>query len=459
MAAARASIRSKAMFQLEHQVIRVDGSLAWASSRAVPLLDENGEILEWFGTITDITARKVAAQIAENRMRFERLLADLSATIVCTSGRRLDSAIRRCLENMVEFLGVDRVSVSEFSPDKSSMTVTHSCAGPGITPLPIHVITAEELPWYIGTILEGNTVVIQDVSELPEDAVRERQWKAKTGVKSLMAFPLRVDDAIVGIIGFASLREGRSWPPEILSRLRLVGEVFASVILRKRTEEALHRERRTLRHMLGASDRERQLIAYDIHDGLAQQLAGAIMQFQAYDVLRDTRPEEARKAYEGGVDLLRRGHAETRRLISGIRPPILDEAGVVSAVSHLVNEQALGRRPKIEFFSRVRFSRLVPTLENAIYRIVQEGFTNACQHSQSERVRISLLQRDERLRIAIRDWGIGFDTKAARENGYGLPAMRERARLLGGRFRIRSKPNEGTLVRVEVPIVERMDEE
>ena len=228
---------------------------------------------------------------------------------------------------------------------------------------------------------------------------------------------------------------------------------------RRHAQLALERERRTLAHMLRASDHERQLIAYDIHDGLAQQLAGAIMQFQVYAHLRKTRPDEAQKALDGGMTLLRQGHAEARRLIGGVRPPILDEVGLMAAISHLVNERGLQEEPQIQVHSKVNFSRLAPILENAIYRIVQEALSNACQHSHSPRVRISLLQRDARLRIEIRDWGVGFDPKAAHDNRYGLAGMRERVRLLGGRFRIRSRSNQGTSVVVEVPIVHRTAEE
>ena len=87
------------------------------------------------------------------------------------------------------------------------------------------------------------------------------------------------------------------------------------------------KEHRTLRHLLQSSDHERQLIAYEIHDGLAQQLAGAIMQFQTFNHLKDKKPKMAAKAYEAGMTMLRQGHVEARRLIAGVRPPILDEAG------------------------------------------------------------------------------------------------------------------------------------
>jgi PAS domain S-box-containing protein len=224
---------------------------------------------------------------------------------------------------------------------------------------------------------------------------------------------------------------------------------------RKRAEEALQQQHRTLKHLLQSSDHERQLIAYDIHDGLAQQLAGAILQFQIYEHAKDTNPDQATKAFHGGLALLRQGHSEARRIISGVRPPILDESGVVAAVAHLVHDPSVAQGPKIEFYSRAEFDRLPSILENAIYRIVQEGLVNARKHSASPKVRISLVQRGDRVRIEIRDWGIGFDPKTVKKNRFGLAGIRERARLLGGKCRIRTAPGAGTSLVVELPLLPR----
>ncbi len=224
---------------------------------------------------------------------------------------------------------------------------------------------------------------------------------------------------------------------------------------RKQAEEALRREHRTLKHLLESSDHERQLIAYEIHDGLAQQLAGAIMQFQTFDHLKQRKPKEAARAYEAGMTMLQQGHVEARRLIAGVRPPVLDEQGIVAAIAHLVHEQSRLKGPQIDYHSRVDFDRLVPILENAIYRIAQEGLANACQHSKSKKVRVSFEQREDRVRIEIRDWGIGFNPREVKEGCYGLAGMRQRARLLGGKCSIRSTPGKGTRVAVELPVVMR----
>ncbi len=232
---------------------------------------------------------------------------------------------------------------------------------------------------------------------------------------------------------------------------------FHDVTERKRAQEALERERRTLEHLFRSSDHERQLIAYDIHDGLTQFLAGAIMQFDTFTHLKHRKPKEAERAFEAGITMLRQGHSEARRLINGVRPPILDEAGIVAAISHLIHEHREARGPKIEFHAEVEFDRLVAIQENAIYRIVQEGLTNACKYSRSDRVRIEIVQVADRIRIEVQDWGVGFELNKIGEDSFGLEGIRERTRLLGGRSTIQSAPGNGTHIAVELPLAIRED--
>jgi PAS domain S-box-containing protein len=266
---------------------------------------------------------------------------------------------------------------------------------------------------------------------------------------------------------YTALRQdGTTAPTEISSAINqdpagqpiAVTAVIRDITERKRAEEILRSEHRTLKYLLQSSDHERQLIAYEIHDGLAQYLAGALMQFDVYTHLKETKPKDAAKAYEAGMTMLRQGHFEARRLISGLRPPILDEEGIVAAVAHLVGEERRKKGPKIEYGTRVEFQRLAPILENAVYRIAQEALTNAYKHSQSKTVRIKLVQQGDRLRIEVHDRGVGFRPEDIKEGQFGLAGIRERARLLGGKATIDSKVGKGTRVVVEVPIVARTDE-
>jgi PAS domain S-box-containing protein len=208
----------------------------------------------------------------------------------------------------------------------------------------------------------------------------------------------------------------------------------------------------TLRHLLEASDHERQLISCDIHDGLAQQLAAALMQFEAFACLQDKDPEQAAKAHALGVQLVREGHAEARRLIEGLRPPQLREGGIVSAIEDLVRQSNRRSPVKIEFSSNVVELGLAPMLENTVFRIVQECVNNACRHSKSKKVKIELTRHDDELRVEVQDWGVGFEVGRIEEGHFGLEGIQERARVFGGRAIIRSRPRHGTDIIVELPL-------
>ncbi len=227
---------------------------------------------------------------------------------------------------------------------------------------------------------------------------------------------------------------------------------FRDITERKEGAEELRREHRVLRQLLKSHDRERQIIAYEIHDGLAQQLAAAIMQFESF--FRKETHRAASSSHVGQIvlELLRQCLAETRRLISGLRPPILDQFGIVAALHNLAGESQENWGVRVEFRHEVKFERLEPLLENALYRIAQESLTNACRHSQSERVEVSLLQSGEQIRVSVEDWGIGFDPAAVDERCFGLAGIRERARLLGGEVTVDTQRSKGSRIAVKFPL-------
>ncbi len=162
----------------------------------------------------------------------------------------------------------------------------------------------------------------------------------------------------------------------------------------------------------------------------------------------DTR---SRELIERLLELLRHCLSETRRLISGLRPPVLDEYGVITAIEGLLEETRTNCGPEVEFYTNLEVDRFEPVLENTIFRVIQESVGNACRHSQSPRVRIDLSQLADQIKIQVQDWGIGFDPQQVDRNRYGLAGLRERARLLGGDALVESKPGAGTTITVHLP--------
>ena len=245
---------------------------------------------------------------------------------------------------------------------------------------------------------------------------------------------------------------GEEFPVEISLAPIRIDDVWCAVAVvrditeRKLADQKLRDEQRTLRRLLKAHDQERKLIAYEIHDGLAQKLVAAIMQCQAV-----TNSGAETELVSQLLSLLRECVSETRRLISGLRPPVLDEFGVVTAIEGLIAETETSGERDIEFQHDIQRDRLEPVLENSIYRMVQESLRNACRHSQSPRILIKLVQIEDRIQIRVQDWGLGFDPRSVDQSRYGLAGIRERARLLGGDVSINSRLGEGTTIDIELP--------
>ena len=239
------------------------------------------------------------------------------------------------------------------------------------------------------------------------------------------------------------------------SELRLIGiwaNLVGLAISRKQAEEALKAERQQLVHLLQVQEYERKLIVYEIHDGLVQYATGATMHLGGY--LNDRENQPASPQLDLVMMLLQRTIQEGRRLINGLRPPILDEEGVVAAIEHLIQDTITGG-PEITFEHAAGLERLAPELESAIFRIVQESLTNAQKHSRSPRIRIVLEHDSHSVRLDIQDWGIGFAPSGVLEDRHGLRGIRQRVALLGGNVTIDSQPGKGTKIAVDLPILTR----
>jgi signal transduction histidine kinase len=238
--------------------------------------------------------------------------------------------------------------------------------------------------------------------------------------------------------------------------VRLAGAI-RDITDRKRMEAAVQNDQRLLRQLLEVHERERQLFAYEIHDGLIQQITAAKMHLEAHGQCAGNNVQRAAHELELGLGRLRDAVDDARRLLSGLRPPILDEAGVIAAIEYLANEQR-GPDREVVFQHEVSFRRLAPPLESAIFRIVQEALANSRRHSKARSVRIVLAARDGNLRLEITDDGIGFAHEQVGDASFGLRGIRERARLLGGGATITSEPGKGARVTVEFPLPAEAEE-
>jgi two-component system, NarL family, sensor histidine kinase DegS len=215
----------------------------------------------------------------------------------------------------------------------------------------------------------------------------------------------------------------------------------------KHSEQALDRERSMLRRLIDIQERERQLVSYEIHDGLAQYLAGAIMHLEAH-----LHAHESHELVEG-MRLLRAAAEESRRLIGGLRPPALDELGIVEAIESLVADARI-EIPQVSFTHALPARRLPAAVETTIFRLVQESLTNARRHADARSASVVLEHTPGGVHVRVSDDGRGFDPAKVSDERFGLEGIRQRCRLAGVEPRIESAPGRGTTIDVVLPVAD-----
>jgi transcriptional regulator with GAF, ATPase, and Fis domain len=192
------------------------------------------------GALGDVAELPQLIHQFEERLRFETVLSDLSARFINLPADQVDREIEGALKRLVEAVGLERGTLAQLADDGQTLVVTHSWVAPGFEAL--KVIPKEEVPWLIGKVLRGETVVIPSVEDLPDEAARDKATARRLGVKSHLSFPLAAGGSqVFGILAFGTMTEERAWPEDLVQRLRLAAQVFASALERKRADLKLRR--------------------------------------------------------------------------------------------------------------------------------------------------------------------------------------------------------------------------
>lgn len=178
----------------------------------------------------------------EEQLRFEKLVSELSAKFVNLPAAEVHTWIEQGLKQVVEFLNVDRSALMQLSEDQEELVVTHIYARPGMPLLPKMIkFEKSSFPWMNPKILSGETLCFSSLDEFPPEAKAERANFARFDLKSNITMPLSIGGTVQYIMTVGAIIEERTWPPEVVARLRLIGEILVNALDRKKREEKLHR--------------------------------------------------------------------------------------------------------------------------------------------------------------------------------------------------------------------------
>jgi PAS domain S-box-containing protein len=199
-----------------------------------------------------VTTGRAAEVSLEEHLTFERLLSDLSARFANASGDQLEKEMESGLKQLLTFLDFDRSNFGEFTADGWA-TILCSVAADGVERYPPGPVP-KFAGWYLSRLRTEEIVRVRSIDDLPPGAIEEVEYFRQSGVRLSVGIPLHVGGHIVGFVNFSAFRSTREWPDELIARLKIVGEVMAQALVRKRSDAALQASEARWRSMFEASN-------------------------------------------------------------------------------------------------------------------------------------------------------------------------------------------------------------
>ena len=191
--------------------------------------------------------RRRAESLLSYELRFESLLSGLSATFANVPADRTNAEIEKALEKLRGFLDLDRVSLFETMEADSPFELIHSASGGAIPPGP-QAFSRNEFPWIVANLLQGKDCVLRSRENLPPEAQKEQAFLLEKDYRFTVLVPLRAASVTVGCLAFISYHEG-TWPDELVRQFRVVAEVFANTLARRRIEGGLQESQQRFQTM------------------------------------------------------------------------------------------------------------------------------------------------------------------------------------------------------------------
>ena len=202
-------------------------------------------------------------------MRFEALLSELSAGLIHVLATDIDAALELALQQVGTFLGVDRANLDEFVVAETGIRISWAASGFEDPP---RVMDADQFPWTAARLALGELVRFSRLDELPPEAAIDRASYQRAGTRSKVLLPLRAGGSILGVLSFGSVRRHLGWPDELVERLHLLSQAFASALERKRVELSLAERLRFERLLSSLSTAFSNLSAVDFDRGVQHGL-------------------------------------------------------------------------------------------------------------------------------------------------------------------------------------------
>jgi NO-binding membrane sensor protein with MHYT domain/GAF domain-containing protein len=437
-------------FDFEHRLLMPDGSIKHLHIVAYAERDKSGEFTEFIGVVMDITERKrgeealhASEQVARGQVEALAQSLDVLAT-----APEPEKFIGQMLSTIARLLNAQNVTLWLFdeSTDLLILRLMADAEKPA-APDPQHPFMKAPLSWKQNRVIQellftAGPVVCEDLETDPRVNGEWRDYLKQRGAKRFLAVPILVGGEVRGFIGVRHADRAPYRPEQIELTQALAHQVMLAIQLNEFAEQGQR----------AAVFEERNRMARDIHDTLAQGFTGVIIQLEAaQDSISCGQQKESHKHLHRAASLARRSLSEARRSVHALRPDALERDNLWEALKGIIKNTTAGTALHTTFELRGKLPDLPPIWQENLLHVGQEALTNALKYAHAKSFRTRLRCNQKEVRLELHDDGAGFELKD-RHDGLGLIGMRERVEQMNGQLEITSVRGRGTNVVVALPL-------
>ncbi len=363
-----------------------------------------------------------------------------------------DSIIRMALKETVSLLHADAATIHQFTCDSeyAKLLAVHGEISPELNEV-IRFLNIDNSPMQF--VLNANKAIpLNDVQSIELLSCEIKALLSRFGIKHAACAPIQLTGKTVGSINLARKTDSKFNTNDMMV-LEAIGSVIgvglANVQLLDSLKQKESELRRALRRSVELQEDERNRLARELHDETSQALTSILIRLR---LLQDERDLETIQDRINGMRYLTaQTIEELRRISMDLRPAILDSLGIVPALRWLIQRTEEQTGIRIELIAPEKIERFLPDIELTLYRITQEGITNAIRHAEASKIEVVLEKGAHAVWLMIQDNGKGFDPLIL-NRGLGLVGIRERVELVNGKFNIETSNNSGTRLWVEISV-------
>ena len=388
--------------------------------------------------------QKVIERTEKERQRAEQLRTINEVSRKISSIVNLDELLAYVGNLLRQTFHFYNVNIFLFEPNsgKLMLKTLHFSGQKNVIPVGVPLEMDEE--GIIGKAARsGEYVLVNDLASEPV----YRKADSMSETKSELVIPVKMGGRVLGVLDIESAEIDGFDEADVFTAQTLADQLAVAI-----ENARLYQETRTL-----AVTEERNRMAREIHDTLAQGFTGIILQLEATEqALGDTTSEDVQKHLNQARSLARKSLAEARRSVWNLSPQALEQLRLDEAIKHEVERFQHDNGIDATYTQYGERRDIPPEMGTALFRICQESLANVAKHAQATRVEVVLDFEGTEIDLIVKDNGAGFaldeDGKVGKGGGFGLISMRERALGQNGKFDVQSEKGSGTVIKVSFPL-------